>query len=128
MFWETAMTTTPSQNRMETAIGRATRRLEALKTISQILTEFPDLAAELGIQLADEPVFQANMSRVFLDSARMQPRPVTSNFERIRRFFVDNGNQWEQAPRIGQALGLTRGTVATVLWTSHKDQFEQAPV
>lgn len=104
--------------RVESAIDRAEKRLRALQQINVILREFPEIAAELGIGDGSTATPKS-----------LPPRDGSlSNFERIRNYFVRHSNQWEQAPRIGNALGMSRGTVATVLWTSHRDQFEQSAV
>jgi hypothetical protein len=134
--------------RVESAIDRTRRRLDALEKISAILAEFPELVDELGIGTA-EPVTFSDPDTV--QELNLHRRPVASigrngeirrldrfghmtsvgsvsNFQRIRHFFVETGNRWAQAPYIGERLNLTRGTVATVLWTSHRDQFDQASV
>lgn len=58
----------------------------------------------------------------------IEPDGSKRNHVKVAEFFVQRNNEWEQAPRIAEALGLTRGTVATVLWTTHGHMFEQAPV
>lgn len=130
--------TQASLSRVETAIGRAMRRLEALRTIQQLLSEFSDLEKELGLsEPAVAPVVPVAsrvepddhvVTNIFENHVIYPALGKGNNFERIRDFFIANGNEWEQAPRIGEALGLSRGTVATVLWTSHRDNFERANV
>jgi hypothetical protein len=107
-------------------IQRMERRLEAAKQLRQIAIEFPDLFTEFAAEAV--PGAPGNARQVAIDHAIRQPHTGASNFARIKQFFVDQKNDWFQAPQIGAALGLTRGTVATVLWTSHEDQFEKMPV
>src|SRR4051794_15761769 len=103
-------------SRVGAAIERAMRLVEAYKKIDEIFREFPEIVAALGIDQA-EPTQDESHPNPTRKEVLVVPR-AANNFERIRGFFVANNNQWEQAPRIGEALGLSRGTVATVLWTT----------
>src|SRR5688572_12253167 len=93
--------------RLESEIDRMSRRLEALKQINAILAEFPELADVLGVGTVSGSTAPA------ANEAHPTSQSNASNYERIRQFFAERNNQWEQAPRIGEVLGLTRGTVAT---------------
>jgi hypothetical protein len=101
------------------------QKLQAAKTIREILAQYPDLLMELGLLPHAVTVSPARGASQAPTGIRLKRK---SNFARIRSFFVQHKNEWFEAPRIGEALGLTRGTVATVLWTSHADQFEKKPV
>jgi hypothetical protein len=123
------MNTAASEDRMTVAIDRAKRRLEALQVIGSILENFPDLRDELGIGNTAINGHSAKHHALPAEAGIFAVHGATrSNYEKIRDFFVGRKNDWEQAPRIGEALGMTRGTVATVLWTSHSDRFEQDSV
>ena len=111
--------------KIKTAIDHATERLEALRLIGELLSKFPELLAELGI---DDGRHGLGPAVLFEEAAKAESERLMSNFERVRSFFLAKQNEWAEAPRIGEALNMSRGTVATVLWTSHRDSFEQAPV
>ncbi len=105
----------------DATIARMERRLEAAKTMRSILVDFPELRLE----------FMHSNVNSELDSPlnlRAPIRAKLANFARIRRFFKRHGNQWFQSSQIAHEVGLSRGTVATVLWTTHSTKFEQKPV
>lgn len=101
-------------------IERMERSLAAAKQLRQIALEFPELIAELF----EQPSGPLRVSQ----PEREIERKRLSNYAIIRHHFATNNNPWLQAPQIGKQLGLSRGTVATVLWTTHAGEFEKRPV
>jgi hypothetical protein len=108
------------------AVAAIERRLAAARQIRSLMVEFPDLIAEMtGAAFArSNEECKVPVER----KGNLDDGSGLSNYQRIAKFFVMNGNGWFEAPRVGEALGLTRGTVATVFWTSHADKFQKEPI
>ena len=47
--------------------------------------------------------------------------------EQVCDYFRKTGNQWQTAPNVGRALGITRGGVAALFYKTHTDHFEKTP-
>ena len=109
---------------MDNAIRRMEERLEArlraIRTIRGFLREDPGFAADLRHTLAEEPRASAEQA----PPATSGGAPQGKHIDRVRSFFASNGNKWTTAPDIGRAVGISRGSVAGILYQTYEDNFE----
>jgi len=97
---------------------RLERRLESVRTIRKMLASEPELANDLRHMLA-EPKQPSLPERADAISIKQ------THAEKVRNFFVEEGNRWHTTAQIGRAVGISRGAVAALLYQTHKSEFER---
>jgi hypothetical protein len=106
-------------------VKRNEERASASRQLQKIVQEHPDLLEEL-LRL-----YRAAPSRPAAPIVGRRARIVGSSrgtaFERIARLFLENGNEWLDTSCLVKQSGVVRNVAATVMWSVHKDDFEQRP-
>lgn len=102
---------------VERLIDRQQARTKAYMELSRILSEFPDLINELLEYMKAE-----GKSVGTSDTNKADKR---TSYERAVAAFVREGNEWMDTAALTKSAGVQRNQLATVLWSTHKGDFEQ---
>ncbi|HWE96136.1 MAG TPA: hypothetical protein VG269_19390 [Tepidisphaeraceae bacterium] len=108
-------------------LNREKRRQAAVEQLQEIVSEFPDLLEQL---LNESDPFHGNITPA--------PRPTThasvngqarasTAFQRVVKLFIDRDNPWVDTGEVSRESSVSRNAVAHILWSAHKDEFEQKP-
>jgi hypothetical protein len=112
---------------LDRLLAKQRARTEAAEKLLAIAREFPELIAEL-LTLHAHPNETGGAAE---PSAREgiggRRTKKGSAFSRIVRLFFENNNEWIDTGTITSKASVSRNVAATVLWSSHKDDFEQRP-
>jgi hypothetical protein len=106
-------------NTVSRLVEKQRRRLDAAETLERIITEFPDLISEL----LDTENNGQNRKKNGIRRIRFVPK--TTAFARIAKVFLDNPDEWIDTAHLVKKSGVDRNSAATVLWSTHKDDFVQ---
>lgn len=108
---------------LDSFVRRNVERAEAARQLQKIVTQFPELLADL-VQL-HQPVPDA--SPIARRGRRAKNTRGTA-YERITRIFLQTGNaDWFDTSQIVEKSGVQRNVVANVMWSVHRADFEQRP-
>lgn len=107
---------------LDSAIKGYERRANAIKQIKEILAEFPDLLDGIAHNANADPIIPRKRNR---PSGELFIR--LTNFDKVKEFFLNNGNPWTSAPELAAKLGWSRGVASNVLYTTNRHAFEQRP-
>lgn len=114
------------------AIQRLERRAQALRQVSEIVAEFPDLVQDILLALGGGPQqARGNEASVGASMFRTLPEAVGqsaaggTHYALVRRFFEMNGNRWTSAPDVARSIGVSRGAAAHVFWKTYTASFEK---
>jgi len=99
---------------------RLERRLESVRTFRKMLARDPELANDLRHMLAET---QGPSLPERADATSVKQ----THAEKVRAFFLEEGNRWHTTAQIGRAVGISRGAVAALLYQTHKSEFERKP-
>ena len=105
---------------LDTLVKRSEERTAAARQLQQIAREFHELIEDL-LRLHKKPIQQVRVTR----PDRRKTRGTA--FERIARVFIDGGNEWVDTSELVKRSGVSRNVAATVMWSVHRDDFDQRP-
>ncbi len=86
------------------------------------VTKETSLFTQINQQDSNDP--GDTTSEIIRDSSKFKGK----NYVRVLRFFLERNNEYATNMEIRRACGITRGSVAVVLYTTHADFFERKPL
>jgi hypothetical protein len=113
---------------------REARRSHAISELQRIAVEFPDILDEFlrATGMLEVEAAGANGSNndglepVPVKRAGRKPRSGTA-YQNVVRVFMERKNDWTATSEITARSGVARNAVAHILWSAHKNDFEQQP-
>lgn len=122
---------------VKTMLAREERRIEALRLVDDLVQNDPvfvaDLMAALGARGAaapatahvngDVPGGRGRVRRRVRVRVRVRSKTKT-NFQRIREWFRENGNEWATVDQVVAATGGKKASIGFVIYARNKEAFE----
>lgn len=128
---------------LEAHAERVRKAIVALKTLQHTAEQFDHENVEVMAQAIIDSSLSPNVMRpatrqgVWSGSPPLRdvdppfdpsaPTHEATHFQRIAAFFVKAANQAFSTASLSVGVGLSRGAVTTVLYTTHRDKFEKSP-
>jgi hypothetical protein len=123
----------PTVSMIDKRVERLEARAQAARQLQSIIREFPELLKEIldADSTAELPVVvslpapQRTILATVTRAKKSAARPTA--FQRVASVFLNNENDWVDTSTLVQRSGVSRNVAATVLWSAHREQFEQRP-